>query len=393
MAKKVKDIFQELADKSGGTLLGNEPPVRYYIDSGNLAVNYLCSGKFFGGGFPGERIIEILGPSSGGKSLWACNLARGIQILGGIPIYLDTENALNPIFAAKASHLDPYKMVRITPKDGIDCLERAFLKIHNIIRAVRERGNDSPLLFIYDSIAVSPSERELSETYLSENFTEKEWKSVVGNKEQPGERAKICNKEFRKLEGVLSKNNATLLVVNQVRQKIGVRYGNPEVGSTASTVLEFYSCVRLRLSAHKKIENKLKKIIGVNLKVKNIKNRLFTPFVVAENVQLFYEKGVNPLSGLLTLLLQEGRITTSGKGTYAIKEPWASGQEITFRANKTNNTIDAETLLKCPALVDAKDESEVQTYLDTFSEAINHSLSDDVVERELNDEEMDESEE
>jgi recombination protein RecA len=386
MAKQRKteqDIFAELASIAGGKLLGNEPPVSYYIDSGSLAVNFLMSGLFIPGGYPGGRVIEMVGPSAGGKSLWGCNFARGLQVIDGVPVYLDAENALNPQFAARASHLDPNKIVHVRPRDGIVSLEKTFLKVHNIIRGFRSKNPKQPLGFVYDSISVSPSDRELRETEISEDFTEAEWKRVVGAKEQPGERARICNKEFRKLESVLEATNTTMLVINQLRQKIGVVYGNPEVSSTAGTVLEYYSCMRLRVSAHKKIENKLGRIIGVNLKVKNIKNRINEPFMEAEGIQLFYAKGVNPLSGLLGVLEQIERIEAVGKGTYKVKEPWADGKDVTFKATKSANMVEADVLLKCPALVDAKDEKQVRDYLSVFQDAIDQSNSDDSVEKDI----------
>lgn len=389
MAKKKQadielDMYSELAKNTGGEILADQAPVKYFIDSGNLAVNCLCSGKMVGGGYPGGRIIEMVGPSMGGKSLWACNFVRGIQIIDGMPIYLDAENALNPTFAARASHLDPHKIVRFGPADGIESLEKAFLKIHNIIRKFREKyGDDKPLGFVYDSISVSPAARELRETEISEDFTEAEWKRVVGAKEQPGERAKICNKELRKAESVLAKANTTMFIINQLRQKIGVVYGNPEVSAVAGTVMEYYSCIRLRVSAHKKIENKLGKIIGVNLKVKNIKNRITEPFMEAEGIQLFYEKGVNPLSGLLTILEQMGRITCTGKGQYTVNEPWAGGLVCNFKASKAANMVETDVLFKCPTLVDAKDEQQLKDYLAPYGEAIDQTLSDDSIEKDI----------
>lgn len=384
--EKEIEMFADLAKSIGGSLLSDQKPIKYFIDSGNLAVNRLCSPYFIGGGYPGGRIIEIRGPSMGGKSLWACNFARGVQLVDGLPVYLDAENALNPTFAARASHLEPSKLIHFRPKDGIECLEKAFLKIHNVARKFREQYADKPLGFIYDSISVSPAARELRETEISENFTEAEWKKKVGAKEQPGERARICNKEFRKLESTLDKMNTTIYVVNQLRQKIGVVYGNPEVGAVADTVMEFYSCVRLRVSAHKKIENKLGRIIGVNLKVKNIKNRLTDPFMEAEGIQLFYEKGVNPLSGLLTLLEQLERIKSTGKGVYTVCEPYAAGQDVSFRASKAANMVDVDVLYKCPALVDAKDEQQVRDYLAPYGEAISQTLSDDSIEKDISSE-------
>jgi RecA/RadA recombinase len=395
MAKQKKtnienDVFDDIASLAGGELLADQAPVKYYIDTGNLAVNAICSGRFFGGGMPGGRIIELLGPAAGGKSLWGCNFVRGIQVIDGVPVYLDCENALNPQFAVRSSHINPDKVLRLSPADGIDCLERTFLKVHNIIRKVREKhGPSKPLGFVYDSISVSPSERELRETTIDENFTEAEWKRKVGAKEQPGERAKICNKEFRKLEAVLEKADTTMLVINQIRQKIG-SYGNPEIGSTAATVLEYYSCLRLRVSAHKKIENKHGLVIGINLKVKNIKNRIHKPFMEADGVQLFFEKGVNPLSGLLILLEQMERIEKVGVATYKVKEPWSNGQDVTFKATKAANMIDADVLCKCPALVDAKDETQVLDYLSIFREAIEQTLSDDTHENPIGNDDVSE---
>jgi recombination protein RecA len=383
--KNDDNFFADLAS-FGGKLLADQNPVKYYIDSGNLAVNFLCSGRFLGGGYPGGRIIQILGPSMGGKSLWGTSFARGLQAVNGIPYYLDTENALNPEFAARASHVNPRKFYHLRPEDGIDCLERVFLKINNVMRGVREKlGPDVPLGFIYDSISVSPPERELRETTISENFTEAEWKKKVGKKEQPGERARICNKELRKLGAILGKNNTTILIINQVRDKIGCLYGNPEVGAVADTVLKFYSDVLLRVSGHAKIENKLGRKIGVNLKVKNQKNRIHEPFWEAEDVQLFYKNGVNPLSGLLTVLIQAERIEAAGKGVYIVKEPWAAGKEIKFRASKAKNMVDAEVLLQCPALIDAGTEQEVVDYLAIFKDSIDMTLSDGLNEKEIKD--------
>ncbi len=397
MAKQKKSagdgMFDTMATETGGTVLKNVSPVKYYIDTGNLAVNAICSGSFLHGGLPGGRIIEILGPASGGKSLWGTNFIRGVQAIQGFPVYLDCENALNPEFAARASHINPSEIVHFRPADGIYSLERVFLKVHNVMNKVREAYPDTPLGFVFDSISVPPSERELRETNLSEDFGEAEWKKKVGAKEQPGERAKICNKEFRKLESTLEKKDATMLVINQIRQKIGVYYGNPEVGSTASTVLEFYSCIRLRVSAHKKIMNtKLGTVIGINLKVKNIKNRIYRPFMEVEDVQLFYDIGVNPLSGLLTTLIQFERIEPIGKGIYGVKEPWANGQSITFKGSKSANMVDPEVLYQCPALVDAKDEKEIRDYLAIFGAAINQTLSDEVQEKDILSDTEDDSE-
>ena len=101
------DIFASLASSTGGEVVGeSEKASKYYIDTGNLAINYSCSGKFITGGVPGGRLTEIYGPSASSKSLLGTNLLHGCQKLGGIPILIDSENAINKEFINKASHAD-----------------------------------------------------------------------------------------------------------------------------------------------------------------------------------------------------------------------------------------------------------------------------------------------
>lgn len=375
MAKKKAaedNIFNFIASELDGDVLADAAPVTYFLDTGNLAFNWVLSGKFMHGGIPGGKITEFFGPEASGKSYWGANIARGTQAIGGIPVYLDCENSLNNDFVVKTSHIDLKKIVRFDPSKGVDCLEGVFNKIYTVIKKVREAGDKRPIVFIYDSIASSPCARALRETEIdTDKCSKEEFKSVVGGKEQPGERAKICSKEFSKLGSLLEKTNATVLVLNQTRMKIGVMYGNPETTAGGGESLKFYASCRVRTSIQKKIENKkLKTSIGINLKVTNKKNRCCSPFREAEGVHLYWNDGVNPLSGLLTCLIQDERIDKAGNGTYIVKEPWAGGQEIKFRASKAKNEIEPDVLYKCPALIDAADEKEVRDYFDIFGAAI-----------------------
>lgn len=319
------------------------------------------------------------------NSYWGANITRGAQALGAIPVYLDCENALNNEFVVKTSHIDLENVVRFDPSSGADTLEGCFSKIYNVIRLIREKDADSPIVFVYDSIAASPCARELREVNISEDYTEAEWKSIVGSKEQPGERAKICSKELRKLGALLEKSNATVLILNQTRIKVGVRYGNPYT-TTSGEALKFFASCRVNTAVQKKIENKkLGTSIGINLRVKNVKNRCCAPFREVEGVHLYWADGVDPLSGLLTCLFQAERIDKVGQGTYQVKEPWAGGQEIKFRASKAKNEIEADVLYKCPALIDAKNEQEVRDYLTIFGSAIKQGQSEDNEEVEVKD--------
>lgn len=385
MAKRkptTDNFFALIAQETGGDLLSDRDNTHYYLDTGSLAANYIMSGKFLHGGLAGGRIIEVYGPSSSGKSFIAANAIFGCQKLGGVAAILDCENATNGEFMQKTSHLNLERVLRYTPES----LEKAFLLMHNVIRKIRSHyKKEIPALFVYDSISVSPCDRELKENDLPLDYKASDWKKLVGRKEQPGERARVCGNELRKIQSVLEENNVTLLVINQTREKIGVMYGNPETTGGGGRALPFYAAVRFRTSTKKKIENKrLDTFAGVNMKVQNIKNRLFRPFVESEGIQLYFDHGINPISGLLSLLIQSERITGT-KGVWSVAADYLPDgeSEYKFKASKEGNLVPLKVLLECPKLIDAADRAELEKYLEPFMDAIKCSSSDDFNEKSI----------
>jgi recombination protein RecA len=374
-------LFEALAEATDGDILGKMDSVKYFVDTGSLAVNFICSGKFIHGGIPGGKITEIYGASSSGKSLIAANVLHGCQKLGGFPVILDCENATNGEFMAKTSHLNLLRVIRYTPMS----LEQAFLKIHNVAKKIREKvGVEIPLVFIYDSISVSPCERELKETELPENYKPSDWKKLVGRQEQPGERAKVCSKELRKLQAVMEEMNITLVVLNQTREKIGVMYGNPETTAGGGNALPFYASCRLRTATRKKIENKrLETFAGVNMHVKNVKNRSFRPFVESEGIKLYFDTGVNPISGLLSCFINGDRVKPGSAGNYEVAEEFLPDNtpSYKFKAARANNDVPLQVLFDCPKLIDARTTEEVREYLNPFMDSITNSESDDFEEK------------
>jgi recombination protein RecA len=372
MAKKKEEIdWSEMGKSFGADLLDEVDSVKTYIDSGVLAFNYVCSGKFVGGGIPSGKAIEIFGDSASGKSLIGANILKGVQTLGGVPILLDAERAVNKEFAIKASKVDPRKMFVLEA----DTLQQAFNRITRAIKKCREEWKipmEKPIVVIYDSIAASPSEREFAETEIDmENATATQMKEAGVGSDKPGERAKECSKQLRKLPAVLKANNASVVFINQIREKIGVMFGNPETGAGGGRSLEYYVSLRLRLRANKVPKDKNGNVLGVNITVQNLKNRCFRPFVEAKNIYLFFEQGINPFGGLCDLLKQQGRISPGKKaGSYVVNEPWAGGQNLSFTTTAARNDIPGELLLKCPALVDAETPEQIQYYIDLYKEAI-----------------------
>lgn len=374
------NFFEELAETTGGAVLDSIDSVKYFVDTGSLALNYICSGQFITGGVPGGKLTEIYGPNSSSKSLLGANILFGVQRANGIPVLMDCENSANKEFIKQASHCNLKKIVRHTPRS----LEQVFTKMYKVIEAIRaKRSLDVPIVIVYDSIGVSPSERELREVNLPEEYTPAEFKKIVGGHEQPGERAKICSREFRKLNTIMEESNATVVILNQTRDKIG---GFAPMGMQAKTTagggnaLPFYASCRIETKTQMKIEKKItakkKKILGINVKLKNIKNKTHRPFVESDNVQLLFDKGINPLSGLLSCLLDAERIEIKGAGNFAVKEPWAGGEEIKFKASMERNDVPIEVLFKCPSLIDAVSEVQVKEYLDPFLESINFRPED-----------------
>lgn len=375
---KEDNFFEDLKNITGGTILSEMNQNIYYIDTGNLALNFACSGRFITGGIPGGRITEVYGPPASSKSLLGNSILGACQRIGGIAILLDCERASNPEFARSAGHLDIDKILVYEPTT----IEEVESKIINVTKAIRKhKGDDIPICYVWDSIGVTPSEREFKEIELPEGFSEADFKRIVGSKEKPGERARAAGDLLRKVNPFLNSQNATMFVINQVRSNIGVMYGSPEVTAGGGKALEFYASCRLRTSAAKMIEDKKRKVpLGVNLKFKNKKSRSAAPGMEVSDVQLYFAAGINPIGGLLSALIAAGRIEPSTSGKFKVNEPWANGEEIVIKTTMAKNDVPLEYLYQCPSLIDAKTEKEVRDYLEPFAEAIALFYGEDTVE-------------
>lgn len=376
------DLFKEIASETGGDVLNKIDSINYFVDTGSLALNYICSGKFIDGGIPGGKLTEIYGPSSSAKSLFGNNILFGCQKMGGIPVLLDCENSANKEFIMKASHCDLNKVLRYTPQS----LEETFAKIYSVIEKIRKKDSERPIVIVYDSIGVSPSARELREVNLPENYDKATYKRIVGGNEQPGERAKICSRELRKLNTVMEKSGATVIILNQTREKIGIMFGNPETTAGGGNALPFYASCRIRPQTQRKIEKKItakkNKILGINIKLKNVKNKTHKPFVESEGVQLLFDKGINPLSGLLTCLLEAERLEAKGAGNFIIKEEYLgeNKNDNKFKASLEKNEMPLDVVLRHPLLINAENKEQAENYFAPYMEAINFEITGDVVE-------------
>lgn len=238
------------------------------ISTGNLAID-LALGI---GGIPKGRIIEIYGPESSGKTTLALHICAEAQKNGGEVAFIDAEHALDPIYAKKLG-VDIDRLLVAQPDNGEQALE--------ITEAlVRSSAVD---LVIVDSVAALVPKAELD--------------GVMGST-QVATQARLMSQALRKLAGHVSKTNSSIVFINQLREKVGVVYGSPEVTS-GGRALKYYSSIRIDIRRGEKItENKEQ--IGNVTKVKIVKNKLAPPFKEVL-IEMYYGKGISNESTLIDL--------------------------------------------------------------------------------------------
>lgn len=396
MLARKKEIVDENPEKEilnnqkykGFQFLEDVGKARGYIDTGILSLNYIISGKMVGGGVPEGTIIEFSGKSGTGKSLVAMNVVKGCQKANGYPVYLDAERAINSEFAEKAAKVDLKKCFITTT----NTIEDSFNKVHKSMDLIRKELKiplTKPLLIVYDSIAVSPSKAEFAETTIDmENASEAEKKKAgVRSSDQPGQRAKEAGKELRKLMPLAEENNATIVIINQIRNKIGISWGSPTTVAGGGEALVYYCSTRIEFSGSEKVKDKNDRIVACKMRFKNIKSRFVAPFQEVNGILLHYEKGIDPFSGLLPLLIQLGRIEGE-RGKYSVKEPYARGKVVKFTSSeKENNRIPTDILLEYPSLVDADSAEQIQYYIDLYGDAINVSQDQDLISELISEDE------
>jgi len=249
------------------------------IPSGSVSLDYALGV----GGFPRGRIIEIFGPESSGKTTIALQVVAQAQKAGGMAAFVDVEHALDPVYAKKLG-VDVDNLLVSQPDYAEQALEiTAALISSNAIDVV-----------VVDSVAALVPKAEL-DGEMGDSFV--------------GVQARLMSQAMRKLTGIVAKSNTCLIFINQIREKIGVMFGNPET-TTGGRALKFYSSVRLdirRIAAIKDGEN----VTGNRTKVKVVKNKLAPPFREAE-FDIMYGEGVSITGDLLDTAVAQNIVDKSG---------------------------------------------------------------------------------
>ena len=279
------------------------------IPTGSLALD-LALGI---GGIPRGRIIEIYGPESGGKTTLALHIVAQAQKAGGVAAFVDAEHALDPVYARQLG-VDVDNLLLSQPDTGEQALEIVEL-------LVRSGAVD---VIVVDSVAAlvprAEIEGEMGDAHV-------------------GLQARLMSQALRKLTGVLSKSNTSAIFINQIREKVGVMYGNPEV-TTGGRALKFYSSIRLDVRRKGQPIKKGDQAVANVVRVKVTKNKLAPPFREAE-LELYFGRGIDPVADLVTVAVDRDVIQKSGS--------WFSYGEIRLGQGKEKA---ADYLRANPEMID-----------------------------------------
>ena len=278
------------------------------------------------GGYPKGRIIEIYGPESSGKTTLAIHAIAEAQKAGGIAAFIDAEHAFDRFYAA-ALGVDIDNLLISQPDNGEQALEIAD-------QLIRSAAVD---IVVVDSVAALTPKKEI-EGDMGDN--------VVGLQ------ARLMSQALRKLTSTVSKTNTTCIFINQLREKIGVMFGNPET-TTGGNALKFYASVRLdirRVTAIKDGEN----VIGNQVRVKIVKNKVAPPFRKAE-FEISFGEGISRVGEIVDMGVELGIIQKSGSWFSYNDTRLAQGRDATKQVVKDNPELAEEIEAKIMEAIKEKE--------------------------------------
>ncbi len=265
------------------------------------------------GGVPRGRVIEIYGPESSGKTTLALHIVHEAQKIGGNCAFIDAEHALDPVYAQKLG-VNVKDLLISQPDTGEQALEIADT-------LVRSGGVD---VLVIDSVAALVPRAELE--------------GEMGDSHM-GLQARLMSQALRKLTASISKTNCIVIFINQIRSKIGVMFGNPET-TTGGNALKFYASVRIDIRRIGSLKDK-EEIVGNQIRMKVVKNKVAPPFKVVE-ADILYGEGISKAGELIDLGIKAGIVEKSGAWFSYDGERIGQGKENTRKYLKDNPKVAAK---------------------------------------------------
>jgi len=305
--------------------------VNRWISTGSRLLDYTCSNRR-DGGLPEGRIIEIFGPPSIGKSHIATQIARSTQSMGGIIVYIDTENATS---------VENLRMLGVDVSNRFvyvdtHCTEEVFQVAEATILKAKGMNKDVPITIVWDSVAASSPKAELLGDY---------------DKESIGLQARAISKGMRKITGVIGDQNILFVILNQTRTKIGVMFGDPTT-TPGGKAIPFHASTRIKLGAGQQIKDG-DDVIGIHVSAKTIKNKVAPPFRTV-NFEIHFGVGIREHEQIFDILRKNGpeivgknivEISGTGGWKYLQVTDKNTGEVIIekkFRKNEFDKIIDSE---------------------------------------------------
>lgn len=315
--KSVDLAVREIQEKYGeGSIMRLGEVRRVDVDvipTGSLSLD-LALGV---GGVPRGRIIEVYGPEAGGKTTLCLHIVAEAQKKGGVAAYVDAEHALDPDYARRIG-VNVDDLLISQPDTG----EQALDIVESLVRS---GGID---VVVVDSVAALSPQAEIE---------------AEMEQQQMGGQARLMSRALRKLTGSISKSKTTVIFINQLRMKIGVMFGNPEV-TPGGMALKFYSSVRIEIRRAAQIQAG-ERIIGNRVKIKIVKNKVAPPFKTAE-FDILYNEGISKYADIVNAGVRYGVIDKSGSWFTYGKEKLGQGIEGARQFLKENPKLEKELVEK-----------------------------------------------